>query len=562
MLCRFDFKNRRVPGNPGPTRLTVLGVGFFALAAASSLAVAEPQPASQVRRVVVYPDRALVTREASVACGSRVQVHFASLPPSADASSLRAQTSLGQIEGLRIEEKARSTAYSAAVVALDERIRRLNNQLAALHAAEARDGSEVQLASRYEAVAQTMIGRELSEPATQNGKPPASWNSALDTALNTRVQVAASRAERRKQTRDLQAQLQDLQQQRSLQAQADSRRDLFADVFVTCPKGQQATVDLSYLVGGAGFTPSHEARLDEAAGRVQLTSFATLQQSTGEDWPTVALTLSTAVPRQNATPPDVSPLRVVADPREPPKKVIYTYTQLQSHAEAPADLSKNIADRAEPSRGPGRPAPQQQGLSVQFSVASAATVRGDGTAIRVTLAERALPAHIAYRSVPKLLPYVFRIAELNNTAGYPLLAGDLDVFRRGQFVSRYPLDYVADGARMTLSFGLEDRLRVKRQVLQEITQDRGVFGGTRRHNYTYRFELQSFLDRADELEIAEHIPVSELSDIKVGLHPSTSPGHTVQAQDGNIRWRLRLNPGEQRALSLSYFVDVPSSYAE
>ena len=562
MLCRVEFKNRRVPSHLAPTRLTVLGMGFFGLAAASSHAVAEPQAASQVRRVVVYPDRALVTREASVPCGNRVQVHFAGLPPSADASSLRAQTSHGQIEGLRIEEKARATAFSPAVVTLDEGIRRLNNQLAALRSAEARDEAEVQLAARYESLAQSLISRELSEPATQNGKPPASWGAALDASINSRVQVATRRAERKKQTRALQAELQDLQQQRSLQTQADSRRDLFADVYVTCPAGQHATVDLSYLVGGAGFSPSHEARLDEAGNRVLLTSFATLQQSTGEDWPAVGLTLSTAVPRQNATPPDVSPLYVFADPREPPKKVLYTYTQLQSHAEAPADLSKNTADRPDPSRAPARPAPQQQGLSVQFSVASTATVRGDGTAIRVTLADRALPAHIAYRSVPKLLPYVFRVAELNNTAGYPLLAGDLDVFRRGQFVSRYSLAYVADGARMTLSFGLEDRLRVKRQVLQEITQDRGVFGNARRHNYAYRFELQSFLDRADELEIAEHIPVSELADIKVGLHPNTSPGHALQAQDGILSWRLRLNPGEQRTLSLSYFVDVPSSYVQ
>lgn len=525
-----------------------------------ALAQAESSPESQVRRVVVYPDRAQVTREASVACGERVLLHFPSLPPSADAGSLRAQTRLGRIEGLRIEETPRAAAYSQAVAALDDTLRRLNRKLASLQAAESRDEAAVQLAMRYEAVGSTLIGRELSDPAA--GKPPPSWNSALETALATRVQAAAARTERRKQLRTLQEQIRETQEQRSRQAMAASRRDLFADVLVSCPKGQRTSVELSYMVGGAGFAPMHEARLDERGQRVLVTSFATLKQDTGEDWPEVALTLSTAVPQHNATPPTVQPLRVFADPREPPKKVLVSRSELQEHTEAAADDNQGRTRSGAASTPGPRKAAQPQGLSVQFPVAAAATVRGDGTPIRVTLAESPLPALVAYRSVPKLLPHVFRVADLNNSAGYPLLAGDIDVFRAGQFVARYPLEYVAAGARFQLSFGLEDRLRVKRQTLDEVARDRGLFSGTRRHNYAYRFELQSFLDRPEQIEIAEHIPVSELSDIKVELHPSTSPGFALAAQDGIVRWRIPLRPGEARTVSLAYFVDVPSSYTE
>ncbi len=520
-------------------------------------AATEPPAASQVRRVVVYPDRALVTREASVACGDRALVRFEHLPPSADAASLRAQTSLGRIEGLRTEDQPRRAAFSQAVAAMDDALRQHQRDLAALRAAESRDEAAVQLAARYETVASTLISRELSDPGAT--KPPPSWNSALDTALTARVQVATTRAERQRQTRELQAQISDLQQQRSLQLQAGSRRDLSAEVLLSCPPGQRASVELSYLVGGAGFVPAHEARLDERAGRVILTSFATLQQSTGEDWPAIALTLSTAAPQKNATPPTVGPLRVFADPREPPKKIVVSRSEQHEHAEAPGEPSKNSGGEAGAStRHPAQP----QGLSVQFPVAMATSVRGDGTPLRVTLADSALTAQIAYRSVPKLLPYVFRVADLTNSAGYPLLSGDLDVFRGGQFVARYPLDYIAAGARFQLSFGLEDRLRIRRKTVDEVARDRGLFAGTRRHHYAYRFEVQSFLDRADQLEIAEHIPVSELSDIRVELHPSTSPGYAVQPQDGIVRFRVPLRPGESKTLSLAYFVDVPSSYSE
>lgn len=528
---------------------------------AASVALADQPPSSAIRRVVVYPDRALVTRVATMACGVRVPLRFPSLPPSADAASLRAETSVGHIEGLRAEEQPRETAYAKAVADLDEQLRVLRRRSAVLQSAAVRDDSAVSLATRYESLAQSLISRELAEPPGPPGRSPAAWSSALDTALTSRIKTAAARAERNKEQRELQAEIADLEQQRSQKQRAGTRRELVADVLVTCPAGQQATVELSYMVGGAHWSPAHEARLDEG-GKLQLSSFATLSQSTGEDWASARLTLSTALPRSNATPPTVQPLRVYADPREPPKKVLVSRAQEVSHAEAPADLSKNDS-QAQRGGGDGRrPAPVGQGLSVQFPVSEAATVRGDGTPLRVTLAQSDLPARLAYRSVPKLLPYVFRVADLNNTAGYPLLAGPIDVLRRGAFIARYPLPHVPAGGRFQLSFGLEERLRVRRQIIEEIARDRGILGSTRRHNYTYRFEIESYLDRADELEIAEHIPVSELADIHIGVDGSTSPGYQLNAPDGIVTWRLPLRPGEKRTLALRYFVDVPSSYAE
>ena len=46
------------------------------------------------------------------------------------------------------------------------------------------------------------------------------------------------------------------------------------------------------------------------------------------------LTLSTAVPRADATPPTIETLRVYADPREPPKKVLVSREEQVEHAQA------------------------------------------------------------------------------------------------------------------------------------------------------------------------------------------------------------------------------------
>lgn len=517
--------------------------------------------ADRVSRVVVYPDRAQVSRVASVSCSGRAVVRFSGLPPAADAGSLRAQATIGHIEGLRSEARVLTAAFAKKIEDLDEQISKLEQSQRLLSEQQARDDSAVQLAGRYEQLAQTLINRELPDPqGAQGATGVKAWSAALDLALKTRLQSAASRSERKIKQYDLDRRLSELRQARQRQQAAAGRRDLLAEVLLVCPPaaaGQTSEVELSYVVGGAGFTTEHEARLEASDTGVHLVSHATITQNTGEDWRAARITLSTAVPRQNATPPNIAPLRVYADPREPPKRVLVSRQELHEHAAAPADSSV-----AAPTGGKALPQRQDQGLSVQFVLAAPADILGDGTPNRLVFAESKLPARLAYRTAPKLLPYVFRVADLVNGSGYPLVAGPIDVFRKGQFIARYALPETANGARFQLTFGLEDRFKVKRHVIEEIARDKGWFGSTRRHRYVYRFEVTNYLDRQDEIELAEHIPISELDDIKVALAPETTPGYKLNSDDGIVTWRLPLRPGEKRLLSLSYFVDVPSSYVE
>ena len=80
--------------------------------------------------------------------------------------------------------------------------------------------------------------------------------------------------------------------------QEQARSELSAELLVTCPAGQRARVDLSYLVGGAAWSAAHEARLggDAREEQVELSSYATITQATGEDWSAVPCRFSTARP--------------------------------------------------------------------------------------------------------------------------------------------------------------------------------------------------------------------------------------------------------------------------
>jgi uncharacterized protein (TIGR02231 family) len=152
------------------------------------------------------------------------------------------------------------------------------------------------------------------------------------------------------------------------------------------------------------------------------------------------------------------------------------------------------------------------------------------------------------------------VADLSNEAPFPLLPGRLDAFRRSGLIAHYPLERVAQGAPFHLSFGVEDSLRIKRTTVEEVVRDTGLLGGNHRFRYAYRLELANYGKRDELVEVSEHVPVSELDDVKVQVDAKTTAGYELKPDDGILTWKQTLHPTDKRTLELAFHVDVPSSY--
>ena len=528
---------------------SVTGRLRFAALAIAALSTAA-QAASKVTRVVVYPDRAQVTRVQSVACGARAAADFAELPPSADPRSLRAQAGAARVEGIEVQERSRSEAFSPRAAELQVKIRGVLAEQEKVRDAQAKARAQARTAQQLGGVAAGQISRELAQPAPDLKQ----WGSALDQSLAARLRAAEAEQRAQVRLRELERELGELARKRDAYAEAAGRTERYAKVLLSCAAGETAQVELTYLVGGAAWSPSYEARAHDdgsADGSVDLTLFATVTQSTGEPWTQAAVTLSTAIPRQDATPPELVALRIFADPREPPKKILVRRDEEQRHADDGRAVAGELA--------PGG-AVAAQGLSVQFVSKDPADVPGDGTPARLKLAVVKLQAAFAWRTLPSQLPYVFRVADLGNGAPFPLLPGPVDLFRKGGLAGHTALERVAEGARFHLAFGLEEQVRVKRIVVEEIARDTGIFSKGRRFRFAYAFELQSFLPGASEIELSDHLPVSELDDVEVGLDEKTTPGYQLKKDDGIVTWKVKLGAGEKKRVDLLFHVDVPQSY--
>ncbi len=505
-------------------------------------------PSSSISSVVVYPDRAQVTRVQAVKCeGRSTLARFDALPPAADPASFRARADRATVEGLLASEHTRQARYGPERERLEKQRVELERELATLEDARARASVLDELGTSLTEAALTRIRREFIEPRPDTR----AWTTALDTALGSRLRAATEREAQAARLRTVQRTLAEVRAQEARMMAASERSDRRVEVRLDCPAGAQARVELSYMVGGASWSPAYEARADEQGRAVELSTHATVQQGTGEDWKDARLVLSTAVPGENATPPELRPLQVYAEERKEERKVLVRREEYQEHARTGTST---------PSSGEALRA-SAQGLSVQLAVPEPADVPGNGSEVRLRVARTRLPASFSWRSVPKLYPVVFRVARLTNSAPFPLLPGPVDVFRHTGFIGRQSLERVAQGAPFELTFGIEEGLRAERQVVEELQRDTGLFGGKRRFRYAYRFEVANYRKGPEELEVAEHIPVSELDDVKVELDTKkTTAGHGLDTTDGIVTWKLKLAPAEKRTVDLVFHVDVPSSY--
>lgn len=504
-------------------------------------------PPSHVERVVVFPDRAQVTRAVSVPCQGHTQVTFEGLPPSADPKSFRAASRDATVEGVRSHVRTRDAAYAKPIADLEAKEEALQREAEGLSDAMARAQALTRLGDQFASVAVGLISRDLAV-----AKPdPKGWGRAFDLSLQANLDGASQAVDLNAKRRALGWQLEDVRAQlRGMQASAQ-RQEQLAEVLVSCPAGRRASVSLTYRVGGAGWSPRYQARADEAGGAVAFSTWATVTQRTGEDWQGAHLVLSTSVPSQDATPPELQPLKVYAEERAEEKKVLVRREERREHAQAGEQLGAAEA---------GGLAARAQGLSVQLEVPKAADVPGDGSPVRVFVGQTRMPARFAWRTAPTLQPFVFRVADLTNRAPYPLLDGPVEAFGHSGLVGRYALERVPKGGAFHLTFGVEDAVHVKRTVLEEVQRDTGLFKDNKRFRYGYRFELANYGARARTVDLRDRIPVSELEDIQVALDEGTTAGYRLEKEDGIVSWQVTLAPGQKRTFELAFHVDVPDDY--
>jgi uncharacterized protein (TIGR02231 family) len=315
------------------------------------------------------------------------------------------------------------------------------------------------------------------------------------------------------------------------------------------------TVELSYHVTGASWRPLYDLVLD--GDRLAVNYLAEVTQQTGEDWPEAELTLSTTRRGAHQTLPELTPWYI--GPARPPRPAMAMKTM---RARAGGDTDEPVAYAAAASVGAPQPeaapilaAAGDSSTGLVYRVQRPMSVPSDGEPHKTTVTRLDLDAALDYLTVPALASEAYLRATVTNTSEMLLLPGVARAFRGTTYVGETWLETVAGGEEFELQLGVDDQVRVTRE-LRRRHASKAILGGTRTVDVGYEITIANHLPGPARVTVKDHFPVSTDGAVKVRLRDS-SPAPEEQTDLGELAWNLSLRGGESAKLQYRFTVEHP-----
>lgn len=505
-----------------------------------------------ITEVVVFPNRARITRRGGIAlaAGEHLLV-LKNLPATLDHDSVRAS---GYGEGVRILGMAAKVEFAenaqGSIAERERELQALHDAETALKNADSVQAARLELLQLLNGHSGSNFARSLANGRIDLQKVSSLLNyvsAELQTALDRRQQIA-------NELRDVQKR-KTAAQERLDAVVSPQRKDRRREVHVAV-EAQAAvdfTLEVTYLVGDASWTPLYDVRLEDEAVTVHY--LASISQQTGEDWTEVALALSTARPSIGTKLPELKPWYL--------RDLLSTFKE----AEAPryrSVLDQSISDIKAPSsiaRQAASPAQvmqstiAQSGASVTYQVGVPVSVPSDDAVHKTRVAALNLAVDLDYVTAPKLAEVAYLRATVTNTSDYVLLPGSAAIFHGENFVGSTEIALIAANETFEVQLGVDDRVKVKRELLKRDVGSR-LIGQVRRTQVSYRISLHNLLNRGAAITVFDQIPVSQHERIVTKLDNAT-PRPDEQTDLNVLKWQLEIPAGEKHEITFGFTVDQP-----
>jgi uncharacterized protein (TIGR02231 family) len=391
---------------------------------------------------------------------------------------------------------------------------------------------------------------------------------------------------------DLEVQLKQLQQEieakerelASKQGSAISDR-LAAVITVELAQAGEVNLELSYLVRGASWHPQYDVRVqmnDEGdAGEVEVTYTGMVQQSTGERWENVSLSLSTARPSLASVLPELNPwyLSSYTPQPAPVPPVMFAATP----AMAPRAMRSRLASSASSTAGSAEAEPagglaedqnemfrllsapaeiatatvERTGTALVFRAGRSVDIPSDNSPHKTTIARDNLPCEFDYVSAPVIEQQTHLRATITNTTERVLLAGEASIFLSGEYVGTTKIKMTAPTEKFKIFLGLEDSIKVKRELIERAVDKGNILqSDIRRITYAYRITVHNYAAFPRRIVVRDHLPVAQHERIKVRVQ-------SIQPQPGTrsgleiLTWRFTLPANGEQKIEYRFVVEHP-----
>ena len=515
-----------------------------------------------ITAVTVFKDGARVQRSGTVSVEPGLQpMVIGQLPATADPASVRVAARGRDLVLVNVEvhRRYRADPLRGETMQLRSEVDRCRDAVQALDDEDTAEQARLGFLGYLSEAAATALARAVSfRRADHDDLAQMAGHLSADTAsaLGRRRDISARR---RAAQRELDAAEQRLDAAENRAGHSVAFVEVAATLEASTATG--AEVELSYHVAGASWRPLYDLALD--GERLAVTYLAEVTQQTGEDWPPVEMILSTTRRGLHQTLPELPPWYIGrAQPLRRPVAAARSkafagavppgaHTPMAAAAAGPGTPEADLEEAALLAAEPG-----ESGVGLVYRIPRPLAVPADGGPHKTTVARFELDATLDHLTVPVLAPEAYLRATVTNRSSLLLLPGPARVFRDRQFIGETSLETVAAGEEFELQLGVDDQVRVKRELRRRSTS-KAVIGGTRTIDIAYEIRVENHRPNKVRVSVHDHIPVSTDGDIKVRLR-ETSPNPAEQNDLGELTWRLSLEGGQAATIRHRFTIDHPA----
>lgn len=400
-----------------------------------------------------------------------------------------------------------------------------------------------------------------------------SVTALADFTMERRRRLAAELLQTEAEIEQLQKDIAQNEQQQNKLTSGNVKATFEALVSVDSPGG--GTMRLVYDVENVHWMPRYTVRSadpghnrpdendpeENQQRKFSLQLNAVLVQDSGESWNDVSVTLSTSTPERHAARPLLTPLRVQAvyDGEHPipmdeaddlhanlPEWLDQEVLQRNAHLNSVANQRQvnELTSAAEVQRKLAEDAGDD--LSDEtYQIENQMNIESHPQLQTIALLSVELQGKMHHVVTPLLSSFAFREAELTNSTGRNLIAGDADVYLDGVFVGRTTLPPTAASQRLTVGFGTDRQVRTRRELM---SRDETLQGGNRRSTLKHRLVISNYHERPIDIRLLDRIPIAAKDgSISVDLDASSAAALSddplyvrMQRPTGVLRWDLQI----------------------
>jgi uncharacterized protein (TIGR02231 family) len=124
------------------------------------------------------------------------------------------------------------------------------------------------------------------------------------------------------------------------------------------------------------------------------------------------------------------------------------------------------------------------------------------------------------------------------------------------FVGKDRIKAVASGEEFEMYLGVDQNVKVEHILKKKETISKAK-SKTTKVRYTYLISVENFRRGTTELRIADRVPVSTMREVKIDKLEFV-PEPSEQTDEGLLTWKLQMEHGEKREISIEYVVEYPS----